>query len=350
MPASNLSAGAWPSAQQTILLRAALCSTEEAGQAWRAWSECVRFEDIDTASMALLSLVDRNLGETCDPQGVLGRVRGVSRRVWYTNQRLLESVRPVLGALEAANLEPILIGGGALALSVYEDFASRPLEQIDVLVRPCAAGQAYATLVSAGFLARHRFDPAGLQLRNAVDFARESESAEGPARVRLHRALLPDIRDHEFDQKLRTRLGSVSSRDENFRALDPTDELLLALGYGATWRSVCPLLWVADAYRLIQSSRCQISWTRLIENAHRFQLLSPLQAAVVLLTQSLRAEIPAPVCQEFARLRPGSLDRLNYAARCSKLTSQSMGNIPNYLLQWQRRSRVRKYPTQRTPT
>src|SRR3990172_3071094 len=87
------SGGSWPTAQQELLLRAALQQGSEALNAWEMWKKAVPFDQMDPASVRLLPLVYRNMQTQCDLEDpLLQKLKGVYRHAWAMNQLLLQNV------------------------------------------------------------------------------------------------------------------------------------------------------------------------------------------------------------------------------------------------------------------
>jgi hypothetical protein len=90
----------FPTAEQTLLLRATLLSDAEAISAWEAWIKGVDLEGaIEPDTYQLLPRLHRNLHEV---HGVkhswMQRIKGVRRQTFYKNHLNLRVITPLLAA------------------------------------------------------------------------------------------------------------------------------------------------------------------------------------------------------------------------------------------------------------
>jgi hypothetical protein len=104
-----------------------------------------------------------------------------------TERRLRHEPRAAdaLAALHAAGIETMVLKGIALAVMHYSDPGDRPMDDIDVLVRPEEANRALALLAAEGWTADE--EPTGVGLK--VVHAKHLHDA-GDRRLDLHRYAL----------------------------------------------------------------------------------------------------------------------------------------------------------------
>src|SRR5262245_38358452 len=110
-----------PTAQQELLLQAALLSGEAARDAWRRAHVSVALDSLDGASESLLPLVYR------DVAGLGGDVPGIDAlkerylHTWRESLRFYHGVLPLLQAFEQAGIEAAVLKGLALIARFYRD-------------------------------------------------------------------------------------------------------------------------------------------------------------------------------------------------------------------------------------
>jgi hypothetical protein len=116
-----------------LLLIAALSATDPAKTAWATWRDSVVFDDVDWPSARLLPILALrpDVLETDDP--LHGRIRGLYRKSWVSNERLMALTAPARSALEAAEV-PIMHVEALTIASLITDHGSRPLYDIDFCV------------------------------------------------------------------------------------------------------------------------------------------------------------------------------------------------------------------------
>ena len=116
-----------------LLLAAALCETDPARRAWRSWCDSVHFDDVDGPAVRLLPILSQrtDIVDANDP--LRGRIQGIARKSWVTNERLLADSIPARAALVAARLPVLHVEALPLA-EVFGDRGRRPLHDIDFCV------------------------------------------------------------------------------------------------------------------------------------------------------------------------------------------------------------------------
>lgn len=289
----------WPARSHQLLLTAALASDGRAVDAWRNWQAQGHLGGMDEGSFRLLPMVYHNLHERGFDDPVMSILKGVFRRAWVENQSLLHDLLPIVSALEAAGTRTLLLKGPALAARYYANVGLRPMRDVDVLVPSGEeASRAIADLRRAGW-AQWTWTPARV----------------GPAFWRFRHAVsLINSRKHELDVHWHVLFRCCrASVDEGFwgravpleimgtktRALDATDQLLLACSHGLEHTKRAVLRWVVDAVMILRSPH-QIDWQRLLDFVLDERLILPTRDALALLRDAFGAPIPAGVVERLA--------------------------------------------------
>ena len=107
-------------------------------------------------------------------------------RMRLLRNRLEES----LAALNAAGIETMLLKGSALATTVYDSFAARPMRDIDLLIRPERAEEARAVLLAHGWAADSEL-PGDDSYATHHHLPPLRDSGASGLRLEIHRALVP---------------------------------------------------------------------------------------------------------------------------------------------------------------
>ena len=282
-----------PTAQELLLLRAGLWDGERGLAAWRRWrTEAGDLDEVEGGSFRLLPLVYRNLGPLLADDPDAGRLKGIYRSSWAVNQLGLKVGRRAIEALRAAELDVLVLKGGALLGSAYGDAGARPMGDLDLAVRPERVEEAVGALRGAG-LAPIEDDPVrALTVCHSLAF-RDREGQE----VDLHRGLQWRAGlDRDFWE---AAVGSELA-GAPVLVLCPADQLLHVCVHGAAWNPVQPIRWVADACRTIEAAGPELDWDRLVELAVKGRLTPPLHASLSYLAAELEAPVPADVLGRLA--------------------------------------------------
>jgi hypothetical protein len=271
----GLAGSFWPSERQKLLLRTAFAGGEASAEAWRSLRPRLDLDRLELGSFPVLPLVHRQLAALRVEDPYMPRLAGIRRRTWAMNRLELEAVGPPLRALEDAGAEPVVVGGWELPAHYYGgDFGLRPVEGLEVLVRPgCAL-----------------YGPDGtctLHERFAREFSAPGREPE-------------DL----WEKTVEISLGETRAR-----ALGPSDELVRLCLVGARASVLPNVLWLADALAVLTSGAA-IDWERVVRHALRLRAMLRLRDALVYLCRELGAPVPESAIRELEAIRPRPRERL----------------------------------------
>lgn len=172
-------------------------------------------------------------------------------RLELLGRRLVES----LNALEAADVEPVILKGGALAHTLYPDPGERPMIDLDVLVAPDRTGDALRALTDDGWEHREDRYPED-RYRRHYHLPPLRDGRGSGATLEIHAGLL--LPGHPFDLDpgaLRRRAVTARVDGRTMQVPAPVDHLAylclhFAWGHAldtAAWRTFRDLEVLADA-------------------------------------------------------------------------------------------------------
>lgn len=325
-----------PTAEQLLVLHAALDPAPAAAAAWQRWRAAVVFDDVDHGSTRLLPLVYRNLGAEAFDAEVAGRLKGLYRRSWSHNQLIFKRAAEAIAVLEGAGIETLVTKGASLALLSYGDVGVRPMDDVDVLVPIERTTEAIETLSGAGWSPDHDDPPAWTEVHHSLGFA-------GPesGNVDLHWfSLWQPAGDGElWRASVPLELAGAATR-----APCPADQLLLACVHGTPWSPLPPFRWIADAVTVIRSAGEQLDWDRLVAEAERRQLTVAVAAALDYLGEEFAVVVPRSVLTRLRAAPASRHERAAFRAAChpdSPLRTLRMA--------WDRHRRLRDLDTAAPP-
>jgi hypothetical protein len=305
LPASE-ALGNRPTAEQLLVLHAAIDEPEAARAAWERWRAEVEFDDVDHGSVRLLPLVYRNLGPDAFDAEVGGRLKGLYRRAWSHNQLVFRRAAEAIGVLGDAGIETLTIKGASLALLTYGDIGARPMDDVDLLVPIERTRDALGALEAAGWKPDHEDPPAWTAVHHSLDFV-------GPlgGNVDLHWfSLWQPARDVElWRASVPFELGGAATR-----APCPTDQLLLACVHGTPWSPLPPFRWIADAFTVIRAAGPGLDWGRLVSEATRRRLTVATAAALAYLREEFGAAVPEAALAELDAVPASRHERAAFRA------------------------------------
>jgi hypothetical protein len=297
-----------PTAEQLLVLHAALDPTPAAASAWQRWREAVEFDGVDHGSTRLFPLVYRNLGAEAFDAEVAGRLKGLYRRSWSHNQLIFKRAAEAIAVLEGAGIETLVTKGASLALLSYGDAGARPMDDVDVLVPLGHTMEAIGVLSAAGWKPDHEDPPAWTEVHHSLGFA----GADG-GEVDLHWfSLWQPASDAElWRASLPLQLAGVATR-----APCPADQLLLACVHGTPWSPLPPFRWIADAVTVIRSAGEQLDWDRFATEAERRRVTVASAAALAYLSEEFGVAIPQAVLASLRAAPASRHERAAFRAAC----------------------------------
>lgn len=301
----------WPSADELLLLQAALLEGSPAAAAWRRYRSLHPGVDhLDYDGYRVLPQLSRNLRSIDPDDPAMGRLAGVYRHAWYANQQLLYQGAQAVAALQEAGIPVMLLKGAALVALYLPQVALRPMDDVDILVKPGDTERALRVLGDAGWQAAE-----GLRLDTAMRL-RHSLALVGPrgSQLDLHWAA---IFPRSNDSGLWADAVPASLNRVPTLAPSATDLLVLTCAHGVSW-GPAPLRWIADALIVLRCASEQVDWEKLIDAARSERLVLDLQDALAFLAAHFDVEIPAGVLRRLRSTPPRPADRLLYAIRVSE--------------------------------
>ncbi len=260
-----------PTPSETDLIAACLLAGQPARDAWTRWRAArAPADDVIRRDLAmrrtllplLARAVQRHGLEV--PPGVLPYVRAATLREELRGARYREIAAASLDALLRAGVTPVVVGGAALAGTVYDDWALRHCHDLDVLLRAGELRTAAEALARTGCTA---IPP--LPERPADGLLRHASGLH----VTLHTRPFA-VRHYAAPVEWMTRprrlvtIGGVEAP-----TLAPEAALVHRLGHASYSVSRANLHWVADAWHLV-ARHPHLDWDDVLRriDAHRLAL------------------------------------------------------------------------------
>jgi hypothetical protein len=119
------------------------------------------------------------------PQSVVAELRSAYYTSLLRNQRLQGELAQAVGALQQSGITLIVLKGAALASTVYQDLALRPMSDLDILVHPADMLAVGATLGGIGFQVSGAIPPRTLAFQQQFGGGVEWVRVQGGERTRI---------------------------------------------------------------------------------------------------------------------------------------------------------------------
>lgn len=256
-----------PAPHHRLLLEAALAADpDRARSAQLRWSAAADLDTLDHGSLQLLPLLVSRAGDLPD-ETLAKQVRHVARFTWVRTELLTSRVAPVVAALSAAGLDPMLSKGAALVSAHGMPQRLRPMFDVDLAVpagRLAVAGEVlHAAGLRSDLDAAIELDPERLgRDLHAAGF----EDGQGTS-IDLHWHLLHVARNPELDQAFRSRAVECRFGGVACRATGLEDSLVVAVAHGSRWARAAAVRWAADVALLLRDAHERIDWDQVVASA-----------------------------------------------------------------------------------
>jgi hypothetical protein len=248
------------------------------------------------------------------PEPTRSDLRGELYRAEASNLALYAGLAPLLeGGARARLRPPVLLKGGALAGSIYEEIGLRPMSDIDVLVR---SEDLPAWLGIASGLSFRPVSPemaAGLIRRVHYHVAVEG-GPSGDAMIEIHFGLIAGASDRRspdpawFFERTEPWRPPPSLGGSEALQLEPTAHLLYLCAHallqhgGAQARGI----WFHDIHLLLTRSGDAIRWDELFEKARELEWDAAVAAALSRVREIFGTALPSSFVE---RLEAGASAR-----------------------------------------
>ncbi|MGZ3278186.1 MAG: nucleotidyltransferase domain-containing protein [Caulobacteraceae bacterium] len=283
----------WPKGARAQIVRAAVGPDDQVEAAFRAWLAQTDIDGpVDGGTFRLLPLVYQRLHGLGVDHPLMGRLKGVYRRAWVDTQVLFGEMTPTLAALEDAGVRTLLIKGAPLAITYYRSHATRPMFDLDIVVRTEDRDLALEILRKQGwnlapYLPEDLPDQHAFQHTNAA--GRE---------VDLHWHFL-----HETPSAVAADWFWRSARPMTFNGvatsqLRPTAMLLHVILHGVRSNEEPPVRWIVDAGAILREAGHEIDWEDLVGFARSQKLCYRTYLGLSYLAREYGIAVPPTVLRE----------------------------------------------------
>lgn len=282
-----------PDRDGEALLEVLLGDRERSRSAWRRWRSGRPDLAIDPASERLLPMLYRRLAELDLDPGRLGpRLAGAYRASFSRNQLLQLEASAMARTLAGAGIPAMLIKGGAMQWTVYEDRGMRPMADIDMLIPPERAAEACSILE-------------GSEWRSAAEDLAPLLAGGYHAQFSRRGGLVVELHWYSRSQSgsdhgLWERAGEIEIGEVSTPVPSRADQLLASCVHAVEWAPSHRLLWVVDGSRLIGAEQ-GVDWDQLLESAIEGRVSSYMEPTLGYLRERWRMPVPGRVISQLGR-------------------------------------------------
>ncbi len=287
-----------PSPQHHALISVALAPTAAVAETWARHRSEVPVEALDTldwGARRLVPLVAWRLREAGVDDADTAPLRADLAASMLAARATLPSFAAVVETFERAGFETLVLKGVGIAPLAYPDPGTRPVSDLDVLVR------ADDLTALDELVGRH----GGYQTYAAVDPVLRARYRHA-ATVRIaghdvdvHWRLLVDRFDGRPDAALFERALTIPLGPGRARTLSVEDHIVHAIAHGIRRNSLAPVRWIVDVARLVE---CEpVDWAVVEEQAALRHVEGVVSRALDFVGRRYAVPVPEATVQRLRR-------------------------------------------------
>lgn len=263
-------------ASDCALLHAALSDGPKALTAFKEWRDLTNFENVHyQAQHRMLPLLHSNLSRfNHEEDWLLRKIKGIYLQSWGAGQRQRRDAEGVLKNLHEAGIQPMVTKGMALVDGYYGNIGLRPMEDIDLVVRPWEAERTLEILTGMGF---DYFGPRlkGSRRARAAYFARtmqvEMVKPDHTA-VDLHWQPFHECPSASLSDRVWSQSETIEIGECKVVRMSPTHMLFHTITHGKRPNVFNPMRWIADAATILATRGGDVDWNELADLSNRTRL------------------------------------------------------------------------------
>lgn len=318
----NPSAAYIPTPDLTRLLRAAVLDGAYATRAWRQARGLLDRppKQRDPAATWLRPLLGANLDRLGIDDPLLEELQRARSETESRNRHLFEHIGRLVERLRGEQIDTMLLKGAALVAG-GADSGSRPMSDVDLLVRQSDADSAVTVTSASGWTARHEISSGFLAVKHAAHYA----DADG-CQLDLHWYVFEDCCRPGVDDGIWARAMPAKLDGVECARPSPADALLHTCVHGARWTRTPGIRWASDALAIMRGG--DVAWETLVSEAQHRSFVVRLRSTLRYLRRALDAPVPEWVTQQLDDSRPGFMERLEHAALGYE--QRRLGELPRY--------------------
>lgn len=292
-----------PTEEQLLLLKACLYSDKRAIAFFEKWLTKVDLDAyIDHGSFRLLPLLYKNLLQLNYKGNRMNMLKGIYRKSWCQNQKILYDSAQVLAFFHQAGIETIVLKGVALSSMVYKDVGARPMADLDVLVPTQKAREAINLLCSNDWEAAEEIPEEYLDYNirygKSIGFVNPSDFECDIHWQPFYQSRSSSKKTDFWNKKIPTTIFSVKTHSLSYE-----DMLIHSFVHGMIWNIEPPIRWIADAYFLIQSEHILLDWDYIIAQLKKYPVTLQFKNGLYYLKKEFEVEIPSSFLTALENIR-----------------------------------------------
>lgn len=298
---------------------------------WRAFGQFLQDERLSPLASYLLRGVDW----LTDP--IRDQLEKASLSTTTQNLILFRELKTILSLTNSQKIKVILLKGAVLATQIYPHMAMRPMLDLDILVSPHDASDVISIIENLGYHKARQEEHPGFTLNyeNEVGLIKQESILK---MVEVHWNLFNSTyyQNKIPYEKLWESAESIEFNRYQTLVLDPETQFLHLCGHLSLHHAGKGWLWVHDLAEIIMHEKYHLDWTKLINDAQKFDLVLPLKVHLHTLAEIYGAIIPGELLSTLEELQPSAYEQHHFSAvgittkTASRTFVNDVRNIPGF--------------------
>ncbi len=234
------------------------------------------------------------------PGDLLDDLKRISMKTAANNLRFRHELIKVVGALERVGVELMLLKGAALVQVLNVGLSSRPMGDIDVLVREKDFQAFRATLYELGYRLPYELPcltdrelPRYAHFFDQIKF-RGSNGIKIDTHFRLLNMGMPSVDEESvWERAVKAPMGDVSV------FVPSPEDMLLHLCFHSNHHLFCRIYFFSDVARILERYAGELDWQYLSRVVERRRMKASVYHALLLTKELLGTPIPPDVLDRF---------------------------------------------------
>ncbi|HSR16717.1 MAG TPA: nucleotidyltransferase family protein, partial [Ignavibacteriaceae bacterium] len=194
----------------------------------------------------------------------------------------------------------------------------------DILVPNNKAVEAVNLLRNLGWTSEYKIPKNIIPIMHSCGYT----NSNGLHHLDLHWHLLIESCQSDDDDDF--WVGALQTKINNIPVyvLNPADFFLHICIHGMKWSIIPPFRWVADAMFVLNLTKHEFDWNRLITQARKRHLTFPLLNGLEYLINNFNAPVPAEILTRIREIPISKTEKTEYKYKIENQKKMLLGNVP----------------------
>lgn len=291
---------------EKLMLQAILDKDDLMSKAcFEKWAAMTDLDAIEGGSYRLIPALYKKMSRISGNFTYQNRMKGIYRYFLYRNNLTLHKTKEILLVLNENQIPFVVLKGGALLASYYDDRGIRPMNDVDILVDEPFISRTIELLRSSGWQPQ---DEESLDVNHHAGHAITFLNADG-MELDLHWHVIYQCCWDGADSAYWENTEKAFLIGVDINILNPTLQLFHTCAHGLRWNELSSIRWIVDAMTILEKRGEDIDWLLFLQETKSKKLTHTIKKAVSILQNDFRAQIPDSLMMELNQIPVSDTER-----------------------------------------